>query len=118
MNPPLTKFGQDGRLLASCKNRLIQYRAILTPRLYWKKKKKENIHSNHPRLKKTILGELRLVLNSKTVRISGKSLTSSSEMISLQLPEQMVSALWLKYVIASGQNIACARLSDSIVGTY
>ena len=64
------------------------------------------------------LGELRLELNSKTVRISGKSLTSSSEMISLQLPKQMVSALWLKYVIASGQNIACARLSDSIVGTY
>ena len=64
------------------------------------------------------LGELRLELNSKTVRISGKSLTSSSEMISLQLPKQMVSALWLKYVIASGQNIACARLSESIVGTY
>ena len=51
------------------------------------------------------LGELRLELNLKTVRISGKSLASSSEMISFQLPKQMVSALWLKYVIASGQNI-------------
>ena len=39
------------------------------------------------------LGELRLELNSKTVRISGKSLASSSEMVSLQLPKQMVSAL-------------------------
>ena len=34
MNRLLTKFGQDGRLLASCKNGLTQYRAILNPRLY------------------------------------------------------------------------------------
>ena len=114
MNPLLTKFGQDGELLASCKNGLSQYRAILTPRLYWKKKK--TFIQILP--KENNLRQLRLELNLKIVRISGKPLASSSEMISLQLPKQMVSALWLKYVIASGQNIACARLSDSIVGTY
>ena len=112
MNRLLTKFGQEGRQLASCKNGLTQYRAILTPRLYWKKKTFIQIIPEENNL-----GELRLELNLKTVRISGKSLASSSEMISFQLPKQMVSALWLKYVIASGQNIAYARLSDSIVGT-
>ena len=87
MNRLLTKFGQEGRLLASCKNGLTQYRAILTLRLYWKKTFIQIIPEENN------LGELRLELNLKTVRISGKSLASSSEMISFQLPKQMVSAL-------------------------
>ena len=87
-NRLLTKFAQDGRLLASCKNGLTQYRAILTPRLYWKKKTFIQIIPEENNL-----GELRLELNLKTVRISGKSLASSSEMISFRLPKQMVLAL-------------------------